>query len=198
MLYKIRTTIIYIYMPLAILFTHQIQARDGFERLGDVLTLAPFGVLIISIGMRDYEGAWQLAAGSLATQGTIEIIKKGFNYAHTNGIDLPFTKRPCCDDWHGMPSGHAGGAFSAAGFVYYRYGWKPALPLIGLGIITAASRVNARKHTILQVIVGSAIAWGYAYLFTTKYKPQTRFIITPQINADNFGGFYGVNVSYTW
>ncbi len=197
MKYKIKLNLIYIILFCCI-YTKSIYARGDFEKLGDVLTQAPWGVLIISLGMRDYEGAWQLIASSLATQGTIEVIKRSLNYAHSNGIDLPFSKRPCCDDWHGMPSGHAGGAFSAAGFVYYRYGWKPALPLIGLGIVTATSRVYAKKHTILQVITGSIIAWGWAYIFTTKYKPQTRFIITPEINTDNYGGFYGINVSYTW
>ncbi len=59
-----------------LIFTQNLQARDEFEKLGDILTLAPFGVLIVSLGMRDYEGAAQLAAGSLATQGTIELIKR--------------------------------------------------------------------------------------------------------------------------
>lgn len=97
-----------------------------------------------------------------------------------------------------MPSGHAGGSFSAAGFVYYRYGWKPSLPLIGLGIITDASRVVARKHTIWQVLAGSAIAWGVAWIFTTPYKPR-KLLITPEIGTDIAGkGTYGLSLSYSW
>ncbi len=187
------------YIVLAVLISCQLYARESeFEKLGDILTLAPFGVLIVSMGMKDYEGALQLVAGSLVTQGTIEVIKKGFQWAHNNGYNVEFSKRPCCDDYKGMPSGHAGGAFSAAGFVFYRYGWKPALPMIGLGILTDASRVYARKHTIWQVLAGSAIAWGWAWVFTTPYKPR-RFMLTPEIGADVMGGgIYGVNITYAW
>lgn len=184
---------------LALLFLSPAHARDPFEKVGDVLTLAPVGVLIVSLGMQDYEGAAQLVAGSLVTQGVIEVVKKSFEFAHDRGgASLDFAKRPCCDDWKGMPSGHAGGSFSAAGFVYYRYGWKPSLPLIGLGIITDASRVVARKHTIWQVLAGSAIAWGVAWIFTTPYKPR-KVLITPEIGTDIAGkGTYGLKLSYSW
>lgn len=186
-------------LALALLFLSPAHARGEFEKVGDVLTLAPVGVLIVSLGMQDYEGAAQLVAGSLVTQGVIEVVKKSFQFAHDRGgASLDFAKRPCCDDWKGMPSGHAGGSFSAAGFVYYRYGWKPSLPLIGLGIITDASRVVARKHTIWQVLAGSAIAWGVAWIFTTPYKPR-KVLITPEIGTDIAGkGTYGLKLSYSW
>ncbi len=188
----------FIVLAMLLSLSHQLYARSDFERLGDLLTLAPVGVLIVSVGMKDYEGAAQLLAGSLVTQGTIEVVKKGFQWAHDNGYNVEFSKRPCCDDYKGMPSGHAGGAFSAAGFVFYRYGWKPALPMIGLGILTDASRVYAQKHTIWQVLAGSAIAWGWAYVFTTPYKPR-KFILTPEISTDIAGkGTYGVNITYAW
>ena len=184
---------------LALLFLSPAHARGEFEKVGDVLTLAHVGVLIVSLGMQDYEGAAQLVAGSLVTQGVIEVVKKSFQFAHDRGgASLDFAKRPCCDEWKGMPSGHAGGSFSAAGFVYYRYGWKPSLPLIGLGIITDASRVVARKHTIWQVLAGSAIAWGVAWIFTTPYKPR-KVLITPEIGTDIAGkGTYGLSLSYSW
>lgn len=183
---------------MCVVFNTSLYAKGDFEKLGDVLTLAPVGVMIVSLGMGDYEGVLQLAAGSLATQGTIEVIKKGFQFAHDKGLNVEFAKRPCCDNYKGMPSGHAGGAFSAAGFVFYRYGWKPALPMIGLGIITDASRVYAKKHSVWQVLVGSAIAWGWAWVFTTPYKPK-KVLITPEISTDIGGhAIYGANISYSW
>lgn len=173
------------------------HARGEFEKLGDILTLAPFGALIVSIGIKDYEGAWQITAGALAAQGAVELIKRANEFAYESGAGMLITKRPLNNDYKGMPSGHSAGGFSAAGYVFYRYGWKPALPVIALGVVTAASRVHARKHTILQTIVGGAIAWGFAYLFTTKYIPQTKVIITPDIGYDALGGqYYGVNVNY--
>ena len=162
------------------------QPQFDFEQLGDVLTLAPVGVLIVSLGLKDYEGAAQLFVGSLVTQGTIEVIKKSFEFAHERGANVSFAKRPGFDDWKGMPSGHAGGAFSAAGYVFYRYGWKPALPMIALGLVTDASRVYAQKHSILQVAVGSLIAWGFAWAFTTPYKNRN-LIITPEVGIDSIG-----------
>lgn len=185
---------------LAFCLLDSVRGESDFERLGDVLTLAPVGVLIVSLGIGDYEGAVQLVAGSLITQGTIEVIKRGFEFAHDRGANVGFAKRPCCEDYKGMPSGHAGGAFSAAGFVFYRYGWKPALPLIGLGILTDASRVYADKHTIWQVLVGSAIAWGWAWVLTTPYKPR-KVMLLPDVGVESgiAGGMrYGVSLSYVW
>ena len=121
--------------------------NNAFEQVGDVLTLMPAFVGVISL----------------------------------------VSKRPCCNDWKGMPSGHSGGGFSAAAFVYYRYGWKAAIAPIILATLTAASRVQARKHTLWQVAAGGAIAWAYGWLVTTKYHPKN-FSITPDISINPLGG----------
>lgn len=173
--------------------------RDNpFEQVGDVLTLMPLFVSVVVLGMEDYRGFGELALGTLVSQATIEVTKRGFAWAHKKGYDVEFSKRPCCDDYKGMPSGHAGGGFSAASFVYYRYGWKPAIPLIISAFITAASRVEARKHTIWQVMVGSAIAWGFGWVFTSKYndKPK-KLLVLPSVGVDGFGGMeYSAQLTY--
>lgn len=162
--------------------------NNAFEQLGDVLTLMPLFVGVVSLGMEDYRGFGELALGTLATQATIEVLKRSFAYAHSKGYDVSFSKRPCCDDWKGMPSGHSGGGFSAAAFVYYRYGWKPAIPVTILAFITAASRVQARKHTIWQVMTGGMIAWTFGWLFSSKYiKPNKKLTFIPSIQPDRFG-----------
>lgn len=160
---------------------------DAFEQVGNVLTLMPIFVGVVSLGMEDYVGLGQLALGTLLTQGSIEVIKRSMQYAHNKGYDVDFSKRPCCNDWKGMPSGHSGGGFSAAAFVYYRYGWKPAIPVTILAVVTAASRVYARKHTLWQVAAGGAIAWAYGWLVTTKYHPKN-FSFVPSVSVDSFGG----------
>ncbi|WP_253248284.1 phosphatase PAP2 family protein [Helicobacter sp. 12S02634-8] len=171
-------------------------AKSNFERFGDVFRLLPVFVGVVSLGMEDYRGFGELALGSLVTQGVIEGVKRGFDAAHKNGHNIAFAKRPCCEDYKGMPSGHAGGAFSAAGFVFYRYGWKPAIPVGILAILTDASRVYARKHSVWQVLVGSAIGWGFAWLFTSKYKPHD-LVVTPDVDIDARGNtIYSVHMAY--
>lgn len=174
------------------------HARENeFEAFGDAFRLLPLYVMVVSIAMEDYEGAGQLALGTLSTQLATEGIKKGFEYLHEKkGYDLDFAKRPCCDNWQGMPSGHASGAFSAAGYVYYRYGWKPAIPVGILATLTAASRVEAKKHSVLQVSVGALIAWGFAWVFTKQYMPKNT-LITPNIDTDMQGNpAVSLNVRY--
>ena len=172
-------------------------ARENqFEQFGDVFRLLPLYVMVVSVAMEDYEGVGELALGTLSTQLVVEGIKYGLSSLHNEGYALNWAKRPCCDDWKGMPSGHAAGAFSAAGYVYYRYGWKPAIPVGILAVLTAASRVEAKKHSILQVGAGALIAWGFSWVFTKQYQPKNT-IILPNIENDVQGNTsVSLNVLY--
>lgn len=181
------------------IFMSNALAKSQFEQLGDGLRYMPIAAFIVSLGMQDYKGALQVALGAGSTQIAIEGIKYSFQAAANRGNKIAFAKRPCCEDYKGMPSGHAGGAFSAAGYVFYRYGWKYALPVITLAVVTDASRVYAKKHSVWQVAAGSAIAWGFAWLFTSDYNEEQRLLITPEISADaQSRAVYGVNVRYVW
>ena len=160
--------------------------ENQFEQFGDAFRFLPVYVMVVSLAMEDYEGMGQLVLGTLSTQLVVEGLKYSFESVHNGGHPLKWAKRPCCEDWKGMPSGHSAGAFSAAGYVYYRYGWKSALPVGGLAVLTAASRVEAKKHSILQVSVGAIIAWGFAWLFTSEYQPKNTMIL-PSIDSDRQG-----------
>ena len=199
-----------ILLSLVLIFANAF-GRSEFEKLGDALTLLPAPVGVVSESMEDYMGVLQLFLGTLATQGAIEGVKRSFEFAHKQGHSIAFAKRPCCDDYKGMPSGHAGGAMSAAAFVFYRYGWESALPLIALSVTTSASRVYARKHSVWQVLVGSAIAWGFAALFTTPYhpskpylfvpdnRPKRQFFVFPIVGRDrNYSMYYGLKIYYVF
>ena len=81
--------------------------------------------------------------------------------------------------------------------MYYRYGWKPAIPVGILATLTAASRVEAKKHSVLQVSVGALLAWGFALVFTKEYMPKNT-LITPNIDTDMQGNpQVSLNVLYT-
>lgn len=180
------------------LFIFSPKAKSmSFQEFGDIFRLMPLYVAVASIAVEDWEGLWQLSLGTAVTQLTTESIK-GIDewYARKgNEASMQWAKRPGFDDYKGMPSGHSAGAFSGAAFVYYRYGWKAAIAPIVLATLTAASRVYAKKHSILQVSVGAGIAWGYAYLFTTPYKPKV--MVTPILDEDSKGGErVGFNLSY--
>lgn len=171
--------------------------ENQFEQFGDVFRLLPVYVMVVSVAMEDYEGVGQLALGTLGTQLAVEGLKYTFDSLHEKkGYEFKFAKRPCCENWQGMPSGHSAGAFSAAGYVYYRYGWKPAIPVGILATLTAASRVEAKKHSVLQVSVGALLAWGFAYIFTKEYKPKNMLIL-PEVESDIRGNpYYRINVAY--
>lgn len=194
----------YVFMQFAFLIFYfasppPVQARESqFEQFGDAFRFLPIYVMIVSVAIEDYEGAGELALGTLSTQLIVEGIKYGFNTAHKNGNSVAFAKRPCCDNYQGMPSGHSAGAFSAAGYVYYRYGWKPAIPVGILAVLTAASRVEAKKHSVLQVSVGALLAWGFSYIFTNKYMPKNTMIM-PNVDTDLQGNpSLSLNVRYTF
>ncbi|MCE3047754.1 phosphatase PAP2 family protein [Helicobacter kayseriensis] len=175
-----------------------LQTKENkFEAFGDLFRLMPLYVAIATISLQDWKGLLQLSLGTLATQLTTEGIKSldAWYARQGNQSSMMWARRPGSNDFKGMPSGHSAGAFSGAAFVYYRYGWKAAVAPIVLATLTAASRVQAKKHSILQVSIGAGIAWGFAYLFTAPY--QSNFWISPIFEKDSQGGDkMGVNLSY--
>lgn len=165
------------------LTTAHAKFRANFsEQIGDVLALMPLYMGIASVGMKDFVGARELFYGALSTQISIEILKKSLNFAHNRGARVDFARRPAYPDYEGFPSGHAGGAFSAAAHMYFRYGFQAAiLPIFG-AIFTAYSRVEAGKHSVLQVVSGSSVAIFFAWLFTDNFSQNIVFF--PEITEN--------------
>ncbi len=132
------------------------------ETSGDVLIIVlPATAISSALFIGDKKGAWQFTKGFLVNGvvsfGLKSIIEK---------------ERPDMSDTNSFPSAHTSIAFQSASFVQRRYGWKYGIPAYVLASYTGYSRIEAKKHDIVDVLAGSAIGLGSTYLFTTPYQQE--------------------------
>ena len=133
------------------------------QRTGDVLIYAlPVATLATTYFiMNDDKGAWQFTKGLVLTE------------AVTYGLKLAVNKqRPDMSNDNSFPSGHTSTVFHSAGFIHRRYGFKYSIPAYALAGFTAASRIDSRKHDILDVFAGAGIGLGSNLLFTTEFEQK--------------------------
>ncbi len=170
------------------LLTLQLQAQDTSEtkpeigttqKIGDFVLIAlPVTTLATSFIIGDEKGAWQFTKGFLLTVGV------------TYGLKLAVNKqRPDMSNDNSFPSGHTSTVFHSAGYVHRRYGLKYALPSYALAGFTAASRIDSKKHDILDVLAGAAIGLGSNLLFTTEYQQEHMELSYSNIEGDHMLGF---------
>jgi membrane-associated phospholipid phosphatase len=132
------------------------RAGDGFEKFGDVMRIAlPAGAVGISAAKRDGEGVAMLAASAVPTFGLTYGLKA-----------VVHEDRPDHSGDDSFPSGHTSSAFLGASYLHYRYGWKYGLPAYALAALVGASRVEADKHFVHDVLASVVIANLSAYLLT--------------------------------
>jgi membrane-associated phospholipid phosphatase len=76
-------------------------------------------------------------------------------------------------DSRSFPSGHASATFATATVLQRHYGWKVGLPFYALGVYTAASRIQDKKHWVSDTVMGATIgvAAGRAVTFRLKDRP---------------------------
>jgi membrane-associated phospholipid phosphatase len=130
------------------------------QTIGDiVLFTLPIATLGSTFIIGDKKGAWQFTKGLLVTGAVTYGLKLGIN-----------KQRPDMSNGNSFPSGHTSTTFHSAGFVHKRYGFKYAIPSYLLAGFTAASRIDSKKHDILDVLAGAAIGLGSNLLFTTEYQ----------------------------
>lgn len=149
------------------------------QRVGDViliaLPLATFGTTLIK---SDKEGAWQFTKGFLLTE------------AVTFGLKVSINKpRPDMSNDNAFPSGHTSTVFHSAGFIHRRYGFKYSIPAYALAGFTAASRIDSKKHDILDVLAGAAIGLGSNLLFTTEYQQEHMELTYSNYEGNHLIGF---------
>nr|WP_257022750.1 phosphatase PAP2 family protein [Winogradskyella forsetii] len=108
----------------------------------------------------------------------------------TYGLKLGINKqRPDMSNDNSFPSGHTSTVFHSAGYVHRRYGFKYAIPSYVLAGFTAASRVDSKKHDILDVVAGAAIGLGSNLLFTTEYQQEHMELTYTNFEGNHLVGF---------
>lgn len=132
------------------------------QKVGDVILFAlPAATLGTSFIIGDNKGAWQFTKGLLLTEAVTFGLKIGIN-----------KPRPDQSNDNSFPSGHTSTVFHSAGYVHRRYGFKYSIPAYALAGFTAASRIDSKKHDILDVLAGAAIGLGSNLIFTSEYQQE--------------------------
>jgi len=180
-----------IFTLLCVLFffsTIPLQAQDTSEtkpqvgttqKIGDVILFAlPVATVGTSFIIGDEKGAWQFTKGLLLTTGVTYGLKYSVN-----------KQRPDMSNDNSFPSGHTSTTFHSAGYIHRRYGFKYSIPSYLLAGFTAASRIDSKKHDILDVLAGAAIGLGSNLLFTTEYQQEHMELTFGSSEGDYMLGF---------
>ena len=170
-LQNLKSSIVAAAVVFTLLFSQTTLAQDTADtkpqvgttqKIGDLILFAlPAATLGSSLIIGDKEGAWQFTKGLLITGGITYGLKLGVN-----------KQRPDKSNDNSFPSGHTTIAFHSAGYIHRRYGFKYSIPAYVLAGFTAASRIDSKKHDILDVVAGAAIGLGSNLLFTTEYQQE--------------------------
>ena len=165
-------TLVYFMLVFFMVFqTLKLNAQDTSEtkpqigttqKIGDVFLIAlPVTTFVATLIKGDTKGAWQFTKGFALTE------------ALTYGLKITINKpRPDLSNDNSFPSGHTSTVFHSAGFIHRRYGFKYSIPAYVIAGFTAASRVDSKKHDVLDIIAGAAIGLGSNLLFTTEYQQK--------------------------
>ena len=138
------------------------SAKTGVQKAGDLFRyLSPVAAAVGSLYVEDYKGVGQLAFSVFVTQGISELLKKA----------IP-EKRP---DWkpgnpkNSFPSGHVASTFSAASYLRIRYDHPYIyVPAYAIAVFTAYSRVQPKRHRVIDVLAGAALAEAVSYFVVSK------------------------------
>ncbi|PAF47575.1 hypothetical protein BKH46_03895 [Helicobacter sp. 12S02634-8] len=176
------------------------QKKDAFEIYGDIFQFLPAMAAVYSLASQDYKGLGYLAIGTGSTLALTFAVKYSFvgiSRNHPNWAKI--SRRPNQGSYDGFPSGHTASAFSAAGFMQRRYGWKWGVPTTILATLVGVSRVVAQRHTVVQVIAGAMLGYGLSYLVTSRLDSNININVDvdkDEISQGVYQNIYGVSLSY--
>ena len=187
---KSKSSIVAVIIVCLLLFSQYTFAQDTSEttpqvgtvqKIGDVVLIAlPAVTLGTSFIIGDNEGAWEFTKGLVLTEAVTYGLKLGIN-----------KQRPDRSNDNSFPSGHTSTVFHSAGYIHRRYGFKYSIPAYAWAGFTAASRIDSKKHDILDVIAGAAIGLGANLIFTTEYSQEHM-----ELTYDNFDGNHLIGFRY--
>lgn len=171
-----------------LLTSSQLKAQDTSEtkpkigttqKIGDIILIVlPIATIGTSFIIGDKKGAWQFTKGLLLTEAVTYGLKLGVN-----------KQRPDMSNDNAFPSGHTATTFHSAGFIHRRYGFKYSIPAYLFAGFTAASRIDSKKHDVLDVLAGAAIGLGSNLLLTSKYQEEHMELRFTSSNNEYLIGF---------
>lgn len=175
-----------------------LKAKDAFEIYGDVFQFLPLAAAGYALIEEDYAGLGYLALGFGSTMAVTYASKLSFaQIAKKHPSAAKISQRPNNGSFDGFPSGHTASAFSAAGFLQKRYGWRLGVPTAVLAALVGVSRVNAKRHTTTQVIVGAALGYGLSYFLANERDVAVGVKLeTAPAPKGETQEIYGVSLSY--
>ncbi|MFZ4690547.1 MAG: phosphatase PAP2 family protein [Polymorphobacter sp.] len=157
-------------------------ASDKFWRtFADVGAIGiPVAAGVITLDRDDRNGLFQLTETGFVAILAAEAMKYSINSERPNGGD------------HSFPSGHTTLAFSGAGYLHARYGWKTSLPFEILAAGVGFARVQSHDHHWYDVVAGAAIGEGSAFLLTKRLREDVRV----SVGGDTSGGVIAVSAKF--
>ncbi|PAF49085.1 hypothetical protein BKH41_03065 [Helicobacter sp. 12S02232-10] len=188
------------FMLASLLTQSQARKKDAFEIYGDIFQFLPAMAAVYSLTQQDYKGLGYLAIGTGSTLALTFAIKYSFvGISRNHPSWARISQRPNNGSYDGFPSGHTASAFSAAGFMQRRYGWKWGVPTTILATLVGISRITAQRHTVTQVIAGALLGYGISYLVTSKLNKDVNIDVNvdqEEISKGVYQNIYGVAISY--
>ncbi len=144
-------------------------ARRNVRTSTDIVNIGMASATVAGLLLtRDWEGLKQGSLSAATAVGVSYVLKYTVKKA-----------RPDHSDKHSFPSNHSAVAFTNAGFLMRRYGWKFGVPAYALACYTAWGRTYAKRHDWWDVAAGAAIGTAAAYIFTTPFARKHSVAIAP-------------------
>ncbi|MEK7265208.1 MAG: phosphatase PAP2 family protein [Pseudomonadota bacterium] len=152
---------------LALLAAAPAHASD--KTWDDIGTVGEYTLVAAALGIPAIKGDLQ---GDLQAAGSI-----GAAMLVTTGLKETISRtRPDGSDDKSFPSVHTSTSFAAAATLTNRYGWKVGLPAHALAAFVGASRVEANRHFVTDVLAGAVIGELSGFLITNRFDDDVMIL----------------------